>query len=134
MSVSYAEKLQDPRWQRRRLEILQRDKWTCQHCDNSERTLHVHHRYYGPHPDPWESPDAALVTLCASCHEYETANWASSVQLLVAQLKNSGFSAVHLELLACALSTGDRNVRDEILKIILPAAINSKLWQEHVNA
>lgn len=27
---TYAEKLKDPRWQKRRLEIFERDDWTCQ--------------------------------------------------------------------------------------------------------
>ncbi len=27
--MTYAEQLKDPRWQKRRLEILQRDEWRC---------------------------------------------------------------------------------------------------------
>jgi hypothetical protein len=30
--------------------------------------LHVHHKYYVQNKNPWEYPDEALVTLCASCH------------------------------------------------------------------
>lgn len=65
---AYAEKLKDPRWQKRRLEVLGRDEFTCQHCFDSESTLHVHHRAYG-NGDPWDVPDCYLVTLCAECHE-----------------------------------------------------------------
>lgn len=67
----YAKKLLDPRWQRRRLEILSRDRWTCQRCQDTEETLHVHHRYYSG-SDPWDAPDEALVTLCVSCHSDES--------------------------------------------------------------
>jgi hypothetical protein len=64
----YQTLLRDPRWQRRRLEILQRDQWTCQQCGATTRELHVHHRWYVHGAAPWESADAALVTLCIRCH------------------------------------------------------------------
>ena len=64
----YSDKLKDPRWQRKRLEILERDDFTCQSCMDSESTLVVHHRYY-ENVEPWEYPNEALVTLCANCHE-----------------------------------------------------------------
>ena len=67
MNSEYLEKLKDPRWQKRRLEIFERDNWTCQNCGNSESTLHVHHRWYAG--NPWEAPDRALVTLCENCHK-----------------------------------------------------------------
>jgi hypothetical protein len=37
----YLEKLKDPRWQKRRLEILQRDNWYCQRCYNDSQTLNI---------------------------------------------------------------------------------------------
>lgn len=68
MSEYYA-KLKDPRWQKKRLEILSRDTFTCRLCDDSENTLHVHHIRYEKGADPWDYPDDCLVTLCESCHE-----------------------------------------------------------------
>lgn len=68
---TYAEKLKDPRWQKMRLEVLQRDGWECQNCTSTTTTLHVHHRYYERGADPWAYPLDALVTLCAKCHEEE---------------------------------------------------------------
>lgn len=44
--TSYAQKLLDPRWQKIRLHILERDNWQCQNCLNKNETLHVHHRSY----------------------------------------------------------------------------------------
>lgn len=69
--MTYSEKLLDPRWQRRRLEILSRDDFTCRHCESKTRTLHVHHRYYITGREPWEYPDVALETLCTDCHGME---------------------------------------------------------------
>ena len=65
---TYAEKLLDPQWQKKRLEIFERDKFTCKNCGDTKSQLHAHHRYYVSGRSPWEYPGAALVTLCDSCH------------------------------------------------------------------
>ena len=67
--MTYAELLKDPRWQRKRLEILQRDGWACTHCEAKDKTLHVDHAYYEKGKKPWEYPDKSLWTLCEDCHE-----------------------------------------------------------------
>jgi hypothetical protein len=69
--LEYAEKLKDPRWQKKRLEIFERDKWTCQGCLRQDSTLVCHHRYYLADKEPWEYPDDALATLCEECHAHE---------------------------------------------------------------
>lgn len=69
---SYSEKLRDPRWQKMRLEIMQRDGFACRICHDEASTLNVHHRYYISGNDPWEYPLGALVTLCENCHKFET--------------------------------------------------------------
>lgn len=66
---SYSELLKDPRWQRRRLEIMQRDMFECTVCEDKTSTLHVHHKVYRKGLKPWEAPDGDLVTVCESCHE-----------------------------------------------------------------
>ena len=43
---TYQEKLKHPKWQKKRLEILQRDEFKCVHCLDGESTLHVHHNMY----------------------------------------------------------------------------------------
>lgn len=67
--MTYAEKLKDPRWQKRRLEIFQRDNFRCRICFATDKTLHVHHACYRPKVDPWEYEDFELRTLCESCHQ-----------------------------------------------------------------
>ena len=76
--MKYAEKLKDPRWQKKRLEIFERDDWTCQFCGAGEEIglpaheLNCHHIYYEfSIVDPWQYPDEALITLCSECHENE---------------------------------------------------------------
>lgn len=65
--MTYQEKLLDPRWQKKRLKILNRDDWACQACGDKEETLHVHHITYSK--NPWESKNINLITLCKSCHD-----------------------------------------------------------------
>jgi 5-methylcytosine-specific restriction endonuclease McrA len=67
--MTYSEKLKDPRWQKKRLQILERDGWTCQDCWTTSKTLHVHHKFYIPNTEPWDYDNAALVTKCETCHE-----------------------------------------------------------------
>lgn len=64
----YWQLLKDPRWQKRRLEVLDRDEFSCQECGATEKTLHVHHMYYERGKNPWEYPDEALRTVCEDCH------------------------------------------------------------------
>ena len=65
---AYGEKLKHPKWQKRRLEILERDGWKCTNCGNAEEELHVHHRNYTHGASPWEYSDDELTTLCHICH------------------------------------------------------------------
>jgi hypothetical protein len=64
---TYAEKLKDPRWQKVRLKVLERDGWRCVCCGNSRRTLHVHHLKYNK--EPWDADPKHLETLCEHCHK-----------------------------------------------------------------
>ncbi len=66
---AYSEKLRDPRWQRRRLAILERDSFACVVCGDTQTTLHVHHVAYVRGRDPWDYSERALVTLCETCHD-----------------------------------------------------------------
>jgi hypothetical protein len=64
--MTYAEKLKDPRWQKKRLEILDRDHFTCQCCTDKTKTLCVHHKSYTG--EPWEVENSELITYCIDCH------------------------------------------------------------------
>jgi hypothetical protein len=68
---SYFELLKDPRWQRRRLEILQRSDFSCENCESADKTLHVHHKLYRKGAMPWDYSDDELQALCEDCHAAE---------------------------------------------------------------
>jgi hypothetical protein len=63
--------LLDPRWQRRRLQVLDRAGFACECCGDTSSTLHVHHRIYRKGAAPWEYADEELRALCENCHEAE---------------------------------------------------------------
>lgn len=69
MKKTYSEKLRDPRWQKMRLQIMERDKFTCLFCSSTEKPLNVHHKYYDKGAEPWEYAQEVLVTCCEECHE-----------------------------------------------------------------
>lgn len=87
----FFKKYKDPRWQKKRLEILQRDEFECQRCGDSESTLHIHHFYYEKDKNPWEYHNEALITLCESCHEHEGNARQDYEQMLLHTLKKTGF-------------------------------------------
>lgn len=69
--MTYADKLKSPEWQKKRLEILNRDEFTCTMCNSKEKTLHVHHKVYIFDNDPWDYENDFYTTLCETCHKQE---------------------------------------------------------------
>ena len=67
----YKKQYLDPRWQKKRLEILEKANWQCEICGNKDKTLHVHHKSYISGRDVWDYPDEDLMCLCEDCHKKE---------------------------------------------------------------
>ncbi len=82
-SSEYLKKLRDPRWQKIRLLIFERDNWKCQICLCDEKNLQVHHKYYFFENDPWDYPLDCFLTLCEVCHKSETINKSVIDKLLI---------------------------------------------------
>jgi hypothetical protein len=68
MKKSYLELLKDPRWQKKRLEVMEQNDFKCEECGESKNTLNVHHGYYGKDLMPWEYETTTLHCLCEDCH------------------------------------------------------------------
>ena len=108
----YAERLKDPRWQKKRLEILKRDNYKCTSpvCGGGSSVLQVHHMKYTK-GDPWDTPDEFLITLCSDCHSKKQDKplqsfWASSgsrdysvLNVLVLEFRVSGDPVVFEKIL-----------------------------------
>lgn len=82
--MTYKEQLKSPFWQKKRLDILNRDKFTCQLCGDNSTTLHVHHKQYIKGREVWDYEDENFVTYCANCHA------------LIEHLKSMSFEVITL--------------------------------------
>lgn len=71
-SERYQKQLADPKWQRKRLEIFNRDNFHCTICDDDTVELHVHHKKYERDKKAHEYDDSNFVSLCAHCHKLLT--------------------------------------------------------------
>jgi hypothetical protein len=65
--TTYAQKLKNPRWQKIRLKVMERDDWKCRLCFSEGAALAVHHKKYTGE-NPWNADWGDLVTLCEDCH------------------------------------------------------------------
>jgi len=74
--TSYSEKLRDPRWQKKRLEALNANDFTCELCGDNTSPLHVHHKeYLSKKVEPWQYDVRQLAVLCDACHDaYHSGN------------------------------------------------------------
>jgi hypothetical protein len=88
--MSYADLLKDPRWQKKRLEVLESNGWACEACGSATKTLHVHHPKYKNGSMPWEYEKDELEVLCEDCH--------AEITLLTKDLKEQ-ISTLNISLL-----------------------------------
>lgn len=70
-NLPYKDQYLHPNWQKMRLFVLNRDKFACVNCNDTESTLHVHHLKYDRKNFVWSVPHWYLVTLCNLCHDKE---------------------------------------------------------------
>jgi 5-methylcytosine-specific restriction endonuclease McrA len=66
---TYLDQLRDPRWQRKRLGILNAANFKCENCGSPDNELNVHHSGYLKGQPAWEHPDELLHCLCRDCHK-----------------------------------------------------------------
>jgi hypothetical protein len=69
--MTYAQKLQDPRWRCRRADLIQKAGFCCTECNAEQEVdgpLDFHHVIYIRRRDPWDYPDELLLVLCGTCH------------------------------------------------------------------
>lgn len=66
---TYKEKLSDPRWQKKRLEVFSNSNFSCDLCLDEKSELHVHHKEYIKDKDIWDYDDSNFQSLCFACHD-----------------------------------------------------------------
>ena len=69
MSDAFFDQYRDPRWQKKRLDVFERDVFACTECGARDKPLHAHHRRYIRGAPVWAYKAFMLLTLCEDCHE-----------------------------------------------------------------
>lgn len=98
----YIKKLRDPRWQKMRLKIMERDEYACRQCGDSENTLNVHHCYYDD-KEPWDYESSSLLTLCEDCHKSQTESIKFDKKHVINTLSSKGMVSYHFHEISCAI-------------------------------
>ena len=139
--AAYAEKLKDPRWQRKRLEVFDLAGWACECCDSTDKTLHVHHKQYIKGREPWEYEPDQLSALCEDCHEQQH-QAADRLIDVVSRLPIAGGWFIDREKAACliagVLGLEDFHLQNDVQKAWFEAGlgiqpeINEKLGRSLV--
>jgi len=91
--LTYNQQLKHPKWQKKRLEILDDRNYTCQICEDTEKTLHVHHGVYEKDKLLWEYHRDTLWCLCDSCHK-ETHIHIYNIKQTIARINPYNFDEV----------------------------------------
>jgi hypothetical protein len=99
MADEFWEKYKDPRWQRVRLTVMNREQFTCEKCKRKDVTLNVHHGYYERGRDPWDYPTASLHCYCENCHELVHSKL-STIKLSLSFLPDAYFDEINGFLIA----------------------------------
>jgi hypothetical protein len=127
---TYAEKLKNPKWQKKRLEVLEAFGFQCLECDSTEKTLHVHHLYYENGSEPWEYPLEAFEALCEDCHK-KAEKSKKELKDAIKKLSSNEIPRVAAYIYGYLLTGGDENnyVPEcfHSLHGFLDATVNSKL-------
>lgn len=139
--MTYKEQIKHPKWQRRRLEILEKDDFTCQMCGDKEMTLNVHHLHYHKNRDIWDYKDWELITLCDDCHSNEHSK-IEDILDRIESIKSRGITMFEiyslLENIDVLLSSGDDEailritgddnciVREDEFKLLTERRVNLK--------
>ena len=69
MAKSYRSQYLDPRWQKKRLKVMESTGFKCENCQSETNTLNVHHKQYIPNRDIWDYRLNQFLVLCEGCHE-----------------------------------------------------------------
>jgi len=97
MTNKYSSQYLDPRWQKKRLEVMQRDEFKCRDCGDADSQLHVHHLMYFKNRMVWDYDDKLLVCLCDSCHVSRHSN--NETEHMLSEILISGIDTVYVNMI-----------------------------------
>lgn len=123
--MTYSQKLRDPRWQKKRLHILELNGWRCAECGSTTKNLQVHHVIYCK-LDPWDYPDESLQVFCSECHEERQEIADDVANALKMSLKDVPTAQMRKAAMGCKKETRDLD------KMTLEASL-AAAWERSVS-
>ena len=132
-NTRYQELLTDPRWQKKRLKIFERDSFTCVRCGRQDKTLHAHHKYYIKNRDPWDYKDCVIATLCDPCHKHEHDVSYTNSKALVNAMYDGGFLSDEILLISHSFRDIKHIYHPSNTAAMLSWAIRESEIMEHIN-
>ena len=121
MPNDYSKRLKDPRWQRKRLEVMERDNFTCRDTGATDEPLNVHHCWYAK-GGPWETPSEYMLTLTEGAHERRQeleSHIKREIGGIVSQLSPDELKAFSRQVLSCRYAM-ERNLVPGAKPAVLP--------------
>jgi hypothetical protein len=67
--MTYQDQIKSPKWQKKRLEVMEINRFKCEECQCEDTQLNVHHTYYRKGHKIWEYDNVELRCLCEDCHK-----------------------------------------------------------------
>jgi hypothetical protein len=129
--MTYPDKLLDPRWQKKKAEILTRDNYTCRSCGTTDITLHAHHIKYIEDIEPWDYADKLLITYCEICHNTQHLIGNTIQSYLIDLIKNNP-PMIHLSAQMCVLAEKKADFNGK-LRVFLKKEIEDYYESNRVN-
>ncbi|MCP4651171.1 MAG: HNH endonuclease [PVC group bacterium] len=113
----YFNSFKDPKWQKKRLEILERDEFTCRLCKSKDDQLHAHHTVYYEELYPWEYYNYQIITLCDKCHKDEHNGLYENLSIFSSDMRGNGFLSRELVYISENLHfyADKKSFKDEIM-------------------
>lgn len=108
--TQWAVQYRNPKWQKKRLEVMQANEFSCQVCGDKDETLNVHHKAYIKGRKVWEYDAEQLECLCETCHKtvHEQKEKLDALLLLVS---SEGIGAITALLAGyCSSISGPANI------------------------
>ena len=122
----YYKLLKDPRWQKKRLEVMERDHFGCVNCGDNESTLNIHHLIYFPNKKPWEYRKDLLITLCEECHNEEKEYRKESIKALEEAVASCHFLAEDIFLIGLSLNEMEPNTPPAVVADMISITLSNK--------
>jgi hypothetical protein len=129
LEPSYGEKLKDDRWKTFSTNFRREQGNTCRICRRNDLETQVHHIFYAPDKEPWESY-GDVILLCTPCHKAMHDEYNKFRRYVFAHLTPQTFRVLN-GALAVALSKYDNLTFVHALSEIVS---NPRLIENHARA